>query len=521
VAADAAADRVFLDRLTFGATDESLHRLARLGRAAWLDRQLAPVPDAGLERRLAAMRVVMEYEAGDPDAGETWPAFSAALPLTAETLDGAALVDLVDYHTPRPWEERIRPATEVIAASMLRAVHSEAQLREVMTQFWHEHFNVNSAKDEVTGAFFGRYDATLRRHALGNFRAMLGAVAREPAMLRYLTNDDSRASPANENFARELFELHTMGRDAYLNALFDRWAEVPGAADGQPEGFIDADVYEAARAFTGWTIGDGRRWDDGAEAPRTGDFAFAALWHDPYQKRVLATELAAFPAPMADGEAVLDLVAAHPATARFVTGKILRRFGIEDPSDAYRADIAAIFTESRSARDQIARTIRAAALHPEFDTPPTKLRRPFEFLAAFYRATGAEVSPRDGGLYWHLEQAGWPQHRVRAPTGPSDRTADWADTRTVAGLVNLALVAHADWMQAADDVLRRRPEGVTTWGDLADHWDARLGPGGREVLAALGVDPDWALEGADEGWVNWGVETLVAAAALTPRFLYR
>lgn len=183
----------------------------------------------------------------------------------------------------------------------------------------------------------------MRRHALGNFRALLGEVAQSPTMLYYLNNASSRASPANENYARELLELHTMGVANYLNDQFDNWHDVPKAEDGLAVGCIDQDVYEVARAFSGWTVGDGGWLDAGTDKPVTGAFFYATLWHDPYQKRVLGVEFEANAAPMSDGEKVLDMLAAHPATARFVTEKILRRLGLENPRAALKARVAEVF----------------------------------------------------------------------------------------------------------------------------------------------------------------------------------
>jgi uncharacterized protein (DUF1800 family) len=514
---------LYLNRLTFGATPESRAAFLAAGHEAWLDAELArPAGDANLDKRLAAVSLWIEYGAGRTDSGVEWTAAAEARRL--QYLDAApeTLLALLDWEKGLAYEERVRPADEVIAVSILRAVHAPAQLREVMAGFWHEHFSVNAQKDEVTGAFFPPYDAMLREHALGNFRVLLGNVARSPAMLHYLNNDASQASPANENYARELLELHTLGQGNYLNDQYEHWADVPGATGGAAEGYIDDDVYEVARAFTGWTIGDGRWVAEGETTPRTGTFAYIEGWHDPYQKRVLGRELPALAAPMADGEAVLDMLAAHPGTARFVTGKILRRLGIEAPTKAYRARVARVFTEGVAAPDQIAKVIRTIVLDPEFvATPPAKLRRPFEFAAAMLRATGAEVSPSKSDVYWHLARAGWTQHQVRPPTGHSDLTRDWATTVVINGMVNLALYLHADWMSLTDQPLGRA--GGSTLGAAMAHWQAQFGlPEGvlTPVLATFEGSPGDAMPTDAEGrdWVNTG---LVAAAALRPEFLFR
>ena len=250
---------LWLNRLTFGATDALRGEFTDLGLTAWLDDQLTrPPQDDMIGERLQSARLQIAYEAGNDENGHTWPALDELRPLAALTADPASLTHLIDWDQGMDFGERIRPAQEVIAAALIRAVHAPAQLREVMTQFWHDHFSVNALKDEFTAAFFASHDAALRTHALGNFRDLLGAVARQPAMLYYLNNADSRASPANENYARELLELHTLGAENYLNDRYDDWHSVPGASEGLAQGYLDLDVYEVARAFTGWSVGDGR-----------------------------------------------------------------------------------------------------------------------------------------------------------------------------------------------------------------------------------------------------------------------
>lgn len=519
------ASLVVLNRLTFGATEAAEHEIADLGIERWIDTQLAlPATDPDLQKRLAGARLLIEYEAGKSESGKPWPAVSEHRPLGFLDTDPAGMLYLLDFDEPLEFSERERPASEVVAASLIRAVHGKAQLREVMTGFWHEHFSVNAFKDELTAVFFPSYDAILREHALGNFRQMLGQVARAPSMLVYLNNDSSRASPANENYARELMELHTLGQENYFNDIYDNWHMVPGAEAGLAEGYIDEDVYEVARAFTGWSIGDGREVSEGKHAPETGRFAYIEAWHDPYQKRILGREFAANSGPMKDGEAVLDILAAHPGTARFLSAKMLRRLGVEAPSDAYLADVAAVFHDQRDAPDQIARTVRAITTHPEFlATPPIKLRRPFEFLTALLRRTGAETSPRDEGFYWMLARAGWTQHRVRPPTGHSDHSADWANTRTIGGLVDLALEAHSEWIGLTDRPLSRAPDGVTNYAGLAQFWEARFAapPGSiSEVLSTLEM-ADEPLPDDDPDEMDWVSSGLVTALALRPEILFR
>lgn len=512
----------YLNRLTFGATKASLENFEKLGLARWLDIELAkPESDPALDARLSSARLLIEYDAGQTYTGEPWGAISEMRHYTGLDLSAETKLGLLAFEQPYSYIERERPGAEVIAASFIRATHADAQLREVMAQFWHEHFSVNAMKGSGTAVFFPAYDRIMRRHAFGNFRAMLGEVSRAPAMLYYLNNASSFASPANENYARELLELHTMGAPNYLNDLYDNWHEVPGADEGLAEGFIDQDVYEVARAFTGWTVGDGEWLDDEHVRPKTGGFFYAERWHDPYQKRILGVEFEANAAPMADGDKVLDILASHPATARFVSEKIIRRLGLESPSDTLKADVARVFANAVHDDDQIAQVIRAIVLSEEFaTTPPTKLRRPLEFAIAMFRATGTQVNEPQTELYWEIENAGWAQHRVRPPTGHSDHSADWANTRVLNGMVDFALYALGGWIEGVEFKHR---VAANTWGEYGAHWvDALMAPPETTKAFLTGMElnasdplPD------DDGYQLWGANNAIALAALTPSFMFR
>ena len=528
-AAAGAEDDLWLNRLTFGATPALRDEIARLGREVWLERQLSlPATDPALQDRLSSARLRIAYPADQDQNGDRWPAVDELRPLAALTADPADLVRLVDWSPGNGMDfgERIRPASEVIAASLIRAVHAEAQLREMLTQFWHDHFNVNSMKDEFTAAFFASHDATLRDHAFGNFRTLLGAVAQSPAMLYYLNNADSIASPANENFARELVELHTLGAANYLNDRYDDWHAVPGAADGLAQGYLDLDVYEVARAFTGWSVGDGRWLAEGEFAPKTGRLHYVARWHDPYQKRVLGREFPPHRGPMEDGNEVLDILARHPGTARFVCGKLARRFLSDDPPPALVAQMAKVFLTDAEAPDQIARVLRVLILSPDFAAPPTKLRRPFEYLAALYRATGASVDADENGFQWQIARAGWLQHQYGPPTGHPDQMPAWTGSSTLNRYVDLALSALEDWFDGAKADLSAPFDPAASVAAFAAQHSEALAPGqggpiGDALASAFGVDaasPAANLSTEDRQAI---ARAAVAFAALTPEFLLR
>ena len=528
-AAAQSTDDLWLNRLTFGASPAARAEIAALGREAWLDRQLTlrPEDDAALADKLERARLRIAYDAGEDDIGR-WEALDEMRPLGFLAAGPEAIVPLLEWQPGRAMEysERTRPAQEVIAAALIRAVHAQAQLREMVTQFWHDHFNVNSDKDHTTAAPFALYDRALRAHALGNFRTLLGEVAAAPAMLFYLNNADSRASPANENFARELLELHTLGAGNYLNDRHSDWRDVPGATEGMAAGYLDLDVYEVARAFTGWSVGDGRWLAEGEGAPRTGLLHYVARWHDPYQKRVLGREFPPHRGPLEDGEEVLDILSRHPGTARFVCEKLARRFLADDPPAALVDRMAETFLVQIKAPDQIAQVLRVLVLSPEFAAPPSKLRRPFEFLAALYRATGAEVTATENGFHWQLGRAGWRQHSYGPPTGHPDRIEAWTGASTLNRTIDLAISAFEDWFDGAEaDFARPVGDAATLGAFAAQHADA-LAPGqgagiAADLARAFGIDPAAPLDALSHEDRRGLGQSAVAFAALTPEFLLR
>ena len=518
-----------LNRLTFGATTESLAKAKALGFEAWLDGQLfAPAPDETLDTLLGTAFIPIEYEAGQDENGNHWQATKEPK-RRLEHIHNFALaefVPLADFSKSFEYSERERPAKEVQLAALIRNVHAENQVAEVMAQFWHDHFSVNSVKDATCAAYFVQHDRLIRAHALGNFRMLLGAMAKSPSMLAYLNNNESRASPANENYARELFELHTMGEAGYTNGEFNNWSDVPGAKDGLAQSYIDQDVYEAARAFTGWTIGDGSDLGEGDVLPLTGEFTYYQRWHDPYQKRILGVEFKPNSAPMADGEQVLDILAKHPATAKTIALKLCRRLLADDPDAALVEEVAATFLALGDDPQQLAKLVKLIALSPQFGAAePSKMKRPMEFLASLYRATGATVTTT-GNAFFHLQRAGWRQHEWRPPTGHPDVAAYWANTNTISALTALAINAHEDWFGTAIIDLWSGPrKDITTIGQLADYWSTQL----------LGTKPDDAFIAAladgfgaasdnladDQDGRNWQARTMIALVALSPEFMTR
>jgi uncharacterized protein (DUF1800 family) len=521
--------RKALNRLTFGATRQSIAAVEELGFPAWLDRQLSAFSkDEYLNDILNTAYIPIEYEAGKDENGNEWKALEEPKrPLNH--LKNYALADFVplaNFSKSFNYIERERPAREVQLASLIGAVHSDNQLSEVIVQFWHEHFSVNSVKDAQCATYFVLHDRLIRDEALGNFRKLLGNTAKSPAMLAYLNNAESRASPANENYARELFELHTMGEAGYANGSYEKWSDVPGAKEGMAEYYLDQDVYEAARAFTGWTIGDGSELGEGDILPLTGEMTYYQTWHDPYQKRILGVEFKANAAPMSDGETVLDILSKHPATAKTIALKLTRRLLADEPDETLVAEVAAAFLALTDDPDQIGKLVKLIALSPQFAAQePTKMKRPMEFLVSLYRATGARVRTT-GNAFYHLQHAGWRQHEWRPPTGHPDVANYWANTNTLSAMTAMAMNALEDWFDTIDiDLWAGDRKNLKTIGALAEYWSTEiLGSKPDEAfMAALATgfgSPDDTLA-EDQGGRDWQARTMIALVALSPEFMTR
>jgi uncharacterized protein (DUF1800 family) len=436
--------RLVLNKLAFGASDGDLHDIAKLKGEGWLAEQLKPHADDDCAARISATHLRLKYVSKTPEAAVDE---ERSLAVVAEPIEDHWKT--VDRTVPT--QERMFLRTAVASATLIRAVHSHWQLREVITDFWHNHFNVSALSDFVVAAALPTYDRdVIRRHALGNFREMLEAVAQSAAMQVYLNNRSSRGGAANENYARELFELHTLGRPAYLNALYNKWRKVPGALDGKPTGYIDQDVYEAARAFTGWTIEDGAGIGAGRRLPVTGKFTYVETWHDNYQKRVLGCEFDPYQSPLADGRRVLDLVADHPATARYLCGKLCRRLVSDSPDAALVSDVANVWTEHRHKPDQIARVVEAIVRSDSFRrSAGSKVKRPLELYASFARAARIDVEPTPG-LLGELDASGQRLFGWATPTGHPDESDYWLSSNMMRRRWSLLLgMAEDAWKAGA------------------------------------------------------------------------
>jgi uncharacterized protein (DUF1800 family) len=397
----------FLNRTSFGPTREEVQKVNRLGIRAYLEEQLRPekISDSLVDEKLAGLKTMR--------------------------LSSRELIEL--YPPPRQQagqqemmgqQQMQGPRTVILElqqARLLRSVYSQRQLYEIMVDFWSNHFNVFSAKGADRWLTTAYDRDSIRPHALGKFRDLLLATAQSPAMLFYLDNwlsanpnapaarmggPNNRRRGLNENYARELMELHTLGVDG---------------------GYTQRDVQEVARCLTGWTI----------RQPRgEGSFYFEPRIHDTGEKVVLGNRIPSG-GGVEDGLRVIDLLAQHPSTARFVSLKLARRFIADDPPPSLVNKAAEAFNKSSG---DIPTVLRALIDSPEFYSPDiyqAKVKKPLEFVASALRTTGAEVQ-LSHQLLRYLGRMGEPLFLAQPPTGHPDVAASWTSPDMLLTRMNFA-----------------------------------------------------------------------------------
>ncbi len=420
-------ERIALNRITFGARDFDIANVKRMGWSAWVREQLdAPRgDDPALAAYLAAQRMHIEYPAYENKPYYSWPAVNEDRPLNYLTMSSAQIwAKTLQISPAADYREMARAYNELCSGVVIRATHSRYQLREFMADFWLNHFSISSAKDEQTKNALIVFDRdVIRPNVFGNFRLMLEVVTTSASMLKYLDNADSEANQPNENYARELMELHTLGRGAYLGKVSN--------ADTAAKGFTDEDIIQASRAFSGWTLQQGTHFINGKNE-NTGVFAYNPNQHNYNAGFCLGFDLSFFKyAEVAQGLKVLDLVATHPATAQFVCTKLCRRIFGDAPPPAVIARAVAAFSAKADQPDQMKHVLNAILLDgPEISQgPAVKVRRPLERIVALARATDAKILANE---YWATALRNvsdvpfsWP-----TPDGRPDTNEFWLNTAT-------------------------------------------------------------------------------------------
>lgn len=349
-----------VNRLSFGPTPGELRRVAELGYANYLDEQL----EGNQSEPLSLLVQLQRLDAYRMDAHEM-----EELPL-----------ELI--------------LTQLQQGAILRATYSPNQLFERMVEFWSDHFNVYGRKGS-TAFRKGTDDANvIREHALGNFKDLLSASAHSPAMLAYLDNQVNVRGVANENYARELMELHTLG--------------VHG-------GYTQKDVQEVARCFTGWGI-------ENKFLHAKGKFVFDPDKHDEGIKHVLGHVILPG-AGQGDGEQVIGILASHPNTAKFVCKKMCRYFLGHD-EDGTVDEMAQVFLRTKG---DIKSVVRCMFTETNLHESPPVQKRPFDYLVSALRVTGAQT---DGGkaIQDHLDKMGMPLYQWPMPDGYPVKTEAWTGT---------------------------------------------------------------------------------------------
>ncbi len=521
-----------LSRLAFGPTAGDIAAFNALGGSevarltAWVDQQLNPagIADAACNARLAAS------------------GFS--------TLNKTLAQLFQDHHVADPeWEERIRPVVETELATWTRAVYSKRQLYEVLVDFWHNHFNVYGWEFIEAPVWVHHDRDVIRAHALGNFRQMLEAVVKSPAMLIYLDNYinfaaelDGNPVGSNENFAREMIELHCLGAEnSYGNLPRE---QVPGYPNSS--GYCQQDVVDVARALTGWTFAiDWVQWDCPEGLDNDGHFFYCDDEHDVLAKQVLGTVIPAGGSAASDGHAVLDRLASHPATGRFVARKLCRRLVGDFPPQSLIDSAAAIFTAQWQAADQIRQVVRHIVLSNEFQTTwGEKVKRPFEIAASALRAGGADfpftvlAADEDAvnSFHWFYEAGGQALFSWHPPNGYPDVRGAWQSANPRVALwrlVNWLVEADGDDNDRFFDIVGATlasPARSAT--EIVDFWMPRIfgralaAPDRAELIdfMAAGHNPTFDLPIDTNGWPGYTqdrLRTLIGLMFMSPEFLWR
>ncbi len=369
-----------LRRLTYGANPAGRAHLRAVGEAAWLDDQLDPsaIDTHALDAKLA----------GFPALAMTVPQLYGAYP------DNAAAQEALG---------------QLRVAALIRAVESPAQLLERMVEFWSDHFNVTAEGRAVSLLKIVEDREVMRVHALGRFKDLLVADASSPAMLLYLDNYLSKVDAINENYGRELLELHTVGRD---------------------NGYTYDDIVSTARLFTGWTIDTS-----------TGEFVFRPLHHDPGPITIMGWTRPSTGTGYDHGVDFLHWLAMQPRTATRVCHKLAVRFVGDDPDPGLVDAMANAWLSNDS---RLGPVLRAMVAHPAFNAAAgKKFSRPWDYLAWLLRALDARLTvPTDVREYTDLARVlaglgqipfAWP-----APDGYPDTEAAWLNTGGLLARWNLA-----------------------------------------------------------------------------------
>lgn len=504
-----------LNRLGFGPRPGDIERVKSMGLEAYINQQLNPekISDTVAENKVKDLNVVnmttAELYEKFPQPGQLVRQLQARGMLPADLAEardkkgqpapaGNPLENenyrkvVEEYYRENGLQRPQRIMAELQASRILRAVYSERQLQEVMVDFWTNHFNVFAGKG-ADRWLLPAYDRdTIRPHAMGKFSALLQATAQSPAMLFYLDNFQSVSPNANrnaprrllanppqqpqrrginENYARELMELHTLGVDG---------------------GYTQKDVQEVARCFTGWTIFQPRggaaavnaMMGEGARR-NAGTFFFNARTHDDGEKTVLGHKIPAG-GGFKDGLTVLDILSHHPSTAKFIATKLVLHFVADDPPKALVERVAATFTKTDG---DIRETLKTIFFSKEFNSTEAyrvKIKRPFELVISAIRTLGADTNGGPGTHQW-IARMGEPLYGFQTPNGYSDTAESWVNTGGLLERMNFGLALAGNRVQGTRVDLAKLANGQTSQSKVMDEalkaiLAGEISPATRETL---------------------------------------
>jgi uncharacterized protein (DUF1800 family) len=425
-----------LNRVAFGPKPGDVERVRRIGVDAYIDEQLHPerivVGDA-LQARLDALDVE-RLPAGtliDGYRSEQRAVRAAQAAQAGKTADDNVGIQVKDDVVATRREQYRRLTLQTAEARLIQAIDSPRQLEEVMTDFWYNHFNVFVGKD-LDRALVANYERdAIRPYAMGHFRDLLGATAKHPAMLFYLDNWLSTGANAevnrtakqqaglNENYARELMELHTLGVEN----------------EGKTGGYSQKDVTELARMLTGWTF-DGRATGRGGPLEGTDSqslFIFAPRRHDTGTKTWLGHTIT--PNGQQEGEFALDVLAMHPGTARHISFQLAQYFVADNPPQALVDRMTARYLATDGDIREVMRTLLYS---PEFRSPDAmtaKFKTPYQYVVSAARASGVPVINVQP-LVGTLAQLGMPLYGCLTPDGYKNTEAAWLNPEGVTRRIN-------------------------------------------------------------------------------------
>lgn len=440
-----------LSRATFGARPGDVEQVRRMGWKKWLGQQLHPEKireNPLLEERLKPLE---SLRMSSEDMARAYPrpqppknagAADATRPPRPER-PGFRMAEATTEER-RDYLMQLAPlrviAYDLHEAKLLRAVYSNRQLEEVLTDFWFNHFNVyfDKGADHYLVTSYER-DA-IRPHVLGKFRDLLVATAEHPAMLFYLDNWQSVAPDSaprakrglNENYARELMELHTLGVDG---------------------GYTQKDIIEVARCFTGWTI---------RQPQQGGGFYFAPKMHDRGEKTVLGVKIPA-DGGQEDGLKVLEILATHPSTARFLSRELALRFVSDNPPATLIDRMSKEFLKTGGDLRAVTKLMFESK---EFAAPAayqSKIKSPLEFVASAVRASEADMN-FGFGLAQVTERLGQPLYRKAEPTGYSNKSEEWVNSSGLVARMNFATALATNHVPGTRVDAEKYKDAGALWG---------------------------------------------------------